>query len=57
MYEMEECAMKALTYIEQGKFELINKPKPEILDDRVEHFRPENVQHRNDTLWLNYKRK
>ena len=26
--------MKALTYIEQGKFELIKKPKPEILDDR-----------------------
>ena len=26
--------MKALTYIEQGKFELIEKPKPVILDDR-----------------------
>ena len=26
--------MKALTYIEHGKFELIKKPKPEILDDR-----------------------
>ena len=26
--------MKALTYIEQGKFELIKKPKPVILDDR-----------------------
>ena len=26
--------MKALTYIEHGKFELIDKPKPEILDDR-----------------------
>ena len=26
--------MKALTYIERGKFELIKKPKPEILDDR-----------------------
>ena len=27
--------MKALTYIEQGKFELTKKPKPVILDDRV----------------------
>ena len=26
--------MKALTYIERGKFELIKKPKPVILDDR-----------------------
>ena len=26
--------MKALTYIEHGKFELIEKPKPEILDSR-----------------------
>ena len=26
--------MKALTYIEHGKFELIEKPKPEILDPR-----------------------
>ena len=26
--------MKALTYIEHGKFELIKKPKPVILDDR-----------------------
>ena len=26
--------MKALTYIEQGKFELIEKPKPEVLDPR-----------------------
>ena len=26
--------MKALTYIEHGKFELIKKPQPEILDDR-----------------------
>ena len=26
--------MKALTYIEQGKFALLEKPKPEILDDR-----------------------
>jgi len=26
--------MKALTYIERGKFELIKKPKPDILDDR-----------------------
>ena len=34
MYEMEECAMNALTYIERGKFELLEKPKPEILDDR-----------------------
>jgi alcohol dehydrogenase len=34
MYEMEEWAMNALTYIEHGKFELIKKPNPEILDDR-----------------------
>ena len=34
MYEMEECAMKALTYIERGRFELLEKPKPVILDDR-----------------------
>ena len=34
MYEMEECAMKALTYMEHGKFELLEKPKPVILDDR-----------------------
>ena len=26
--------MNALTYIEHGKFELIKKPKPVILDDR-----------------------
>ena len=26
--------MKALTYIEQVKFALIDKPKPEILDPR-----------------------
>ena len=26
--------MNALTYIECGKFELLEKPKPEILDDR-----------------------
>ena len=26
--------MKALTYIDRGKFELINKPKPVIVDDR-----------------------
>ena len=26
--------MKALTYIERGRFELFEKPKPEILDDR-----------------------
>ena len=26
--------MKALTYIEQGRFALLDKPKPEILDDR-----------------------
>ena len=26
--------MKAMTYIEHGKFELLEKPKPEILDDR-----------------------
>ena len=26
--------MKALTHIEQGKFALLEKPKPEILDDR-----------------------
>ena len=26
--------MKALTYIERGKFALLKKPKPEILDDR-----------------------
>ena len=26
--------MKALTYIERGKFTLLKKPKPEILDDR-----------------------
>jgi len=31
---MEECAMKTLTYIEHGKFELIKKPKPVIVDDR-----------------------
>ena len=47
---MKEWAMKALTYMEHGKFELLEKPKPVILDDRVEHFRPEDVQYRNDTL-------
>ena len=47
--------MKALTYIEHGKFELIKKPKPEIVDDRVEHFSLEDVQYRIDTLWLNYR--
>ena len=26
--------MKALTYIERGRFELLEKPKPEILDGR-----------------------
>ena len=26
--------MKALTYIERGRFELLDKPKPETLDDR-----------------------
>jgi len=26
--------MKALTYIEHGKFALIEKPQPEILDSR-----------------------
>ena len=26
--------MKALTYIEHGKFVLLDKPKPEILDPR-----------------------
>ena len=26
--------MKALTYIERGRFALQDKPKPEILDDR-----------------------
>ena len=26
--------MKALTYIERGKFTLLKKPKPVILDDR-----------------------
>ena len=26
--------MKALTYIEHGKFALLDKPKPEILDPR-----------------------
>ena len=52
---MEECAMKALTYIEQGKFELIKKPKPLFMDARMEHFRLEDVQYHNDTLWLNYK--
>ena len=34
MYEMEEWAMNALTYIERGRFELLEKPKPVILDDR-----------------------
>ena len=57
MYEMEECAMKALTYIEHGKFELIKKPKPLFMDARLEHFPLEVVQYRNDTLWLKYKRK
>ena len=32
--ERSVFSMKALTYIEHGKFELIKKPKPEILDDR-----------------------
>ena len=32
--ERSVFSMKALTYIEQGKFELIKKPKPVILDDR-----------------------
>lgn len=26
--------MKALTYIERGRFELLEKPQPEILDDQ-----------------------
>ena len=26
--------MKVLTYIEKGKFELIEKPKPELVDPR-----------------------
>ena len=26
--------MKALTYIERGRFALLDKPKPEIMDDR-----------------------
>ena len=31
---MEVFTMKALTYIEHGKFALIEKPQPEILDSR-----------------------
>ena len=54
---MEECAMKALTYIEHGRFELLEKPKPLFMDARLEHFPLEVVQYRNDTLWLKYKRK
>ena len=30
--ELEVRPMKALTYIEHGKFALLDKPKPEILD-------------------------
>lgn len=30
--------MKALTYIERGKFELLEKPKPLFMDARMEHF-------------------
>ena len=33
-YELEVLPMKALTYIEHGKFALLDKPKPEILDPR-----------------------
>ena len=32
--ERSVFSMKALTHIEQGKFALLEKPKPEILDDR-----------------------
>ena len=49
--------MKALTYIEQGKFELIKKPKPVILDAPMEQPPPEDVKYRNATLPLHYKRK
>lgn len=49
--------MKALTYMEHGKFERINKAKPLFMNARLEHFPLEDVQYRNDTLWLNYKHK
>ena len=49
--------MKALTYIERGRFALLDKPKPLFMDARLEHFPLEVVQYRNDTLWLKYKRK
>ena len=32
--ELEVLLMKALTYIEHGKFALMDKPKPAILDPR-----------------------
>ena len=31
--------------------------KPLFMDARMEHYHLEDVQYRNDTLWLNYKRK
>ena len=31
--------------------------KPLFMDARMEHYTLEDVQYRNDTLWLNYKRK
>ena len=33
-FEMEGGSMKAYTYIEKGHFELLDKPKPEILDPK-----------------------
>ena len=31
---MESCAMKAYTYIDKGRFELIDKPKPQLQDPK-----------------------
>ena len=31
--------------------------KPLFMDARMEHYTLEDVQYRNDTLWLKYKRK
>lgn len=31
--------------------------KPLFMDAQMEHYALENVQYRNDALWLNYKKK
>ena len=45
--------MKALTYIEHGKFALLDKPKPVILDPGVGTYVKETFGSKRYTLWNN----